>query len=147
MALSVDPAAIGLSRATTGTIWGLVMDTVMADGGWYSVVVFADGTTSLYTSSSFGVIGAGQHESVRVASEALLSTAAGATELFVEATDSALPSPGSVAIRVMTFDGQRVVIAVEDDLGHGRHPASPVFHATHEVIARIRELAEDGPNA
>jgi hypothetical protein len=141
MAIGIDPAAIGLSTGTIGPVWGVVMDTVMADGTWYSLVTLADGTTSLYTSGTFGVIGAGQHESVRAASEVLLSMVRNDLGMFRVASDSALPPRGSVAIRAMTFDGQRVVVAVEDDLGHGRHPAAQVFHAAHGVIGQVRQLA------
>ena len=55
-------------------MWGVVMDTGLADDGWHSLVVLADGTTSLYTSAAFGIIGAGTHEQVRLASDALLAS-------------------------------------------------------------------------
>ena len=111
----------------------------MSDDQWHCLVVFADGTTSLYTSAAFGIIGAGTHENVRVASAALLAAVEEHLDLFSPASDTALPPAGTVTLRAMTFSGPKVVIAAEDDLGQGRHAASPVFYATHEVITQTRQ--------
>ena len=138
MALELQPAEIGLATDEGASVWGLVMDTVMADGAWHCLVVLGDGTTSLYTSSAFGVIGAGAHPAVRQASQTLLSGAEAALDLFTPTAMTSLPVPGQVAIRALTFTGQAVVAAPEDDLGHDRHPASPVFHAAHAVISEVR---------
>lgn len=138
MVLALAPEEIGLTADGGRQVWGVVMDTAMADGGWHTLVALADGTTSLYTSAAFGIIGAGTHESVRVASVALLELVEQRLDLFAPDPDDAVPRPGTVAIRALTFDGRRAVVAPESDLGHGRHLASPVFHAVHEVIAQTR---------
>ena len=138
MALQLRPDELGLTGDQVPPVWGLVMDTVMAKDAWHCLVVLADGTTSLYTSSAFGVIGAGAHPGVRRASDALLRSAESSLGLFSPAIDSELPAVGQVALRALTPHGQRVVTAAEDDLGHGRHPAAAVFHAAHEVIAEVR---------
>jgi hypothetical protein len=49
-----------------------------------------------------------------------------------------------VTIRALTLDGQRVVTAAEDDLGNSRHPASPIFHAAHNVIGQLRMITGPG---
>ena len=141
MVLALTPGEIGLATGTAGRVWGVVMDTAMADGGWYSLVVLADGTTSLYTSAAFGIIGAGTHEAVRTASDGLLAAASQQLDSFAPDTEDAVPSPGMVAIRALTFDGRRAVVAAENDLGNGRHAASPVFYAAHEVITQARLIA------
>jgi hypothetical protein len=138
MVLGLTPQEFGLAPGTGKHVWGLVMDTAMSDGGWHSLVTLADGTTSLYTSAAFGIIGAGTHESVRQASDALLELVEQQLDLFVPDSDDDVPARGIVAIRALTFDGRRAVLAPENDLGRGRHPASPVFHAVHEVITQTR---------
>lgn len=138
MVLALTPEEIGLTPGAGRQVWGVVMDTAMADGGWHSLVVLADGTTSLYTSAAFGVIGAGTHEAVRVASDALLDVADQQLDVFAGDSEDAVPSAGMVAIRALTFDGRCAVVAPEDELGHGRHAASPVFYAAHEVITQTR---------
>jgi hypothetical protein len=43
----------------------------------------------------------------------------------------ALPAVGDVVLRARTHDGPLTFDATEDDLGYGRGPLSPVFHAAH----------------
>jgi hypothetical protein len=47
-----------------------------------------------------------------------------------------------VALRALTFEGQRVLIAAENDLGKGRHPASALFYAAQDVITQVRLVDE-----
>ena len=143
MALRISPDALGLAPRPNQRVWGVVMDTVMADGAWHCLVALGDGTTSLYTSAAFGVIGAGTHSTVRRASDALLTATESDLALFVPTATSELPEPGKVAIRALTFNGHMVVAASEDELGHGRHAASPVFYAAHDVITEIRRATPD----
>lgn len=109
---------------------------------WHRLVSLSDGTTSLWTSAEFGIIGGGAHEAVRVANRDLLELVNVHLDLFVPTTDTGMPSGGMVTLRAMTIDGQRAVTASEDDLGYGRHPASPVFHAAHDVISQLRMTGE-----
>ena len=106
--------------------------------GWHCLVTLSDGTTSLYTSAAFGIIGGGGHESVRAASATLLALTRDHLALFSPATDTELPPAELVTIRALTIAGQRTVTAPEDDLGNSRHPASPIFHAAHNVIGQLR---------
>jgi len=141
MALRVSPHELGLTPGTA-RVWGVIMDSVFSDGDWYSLVVFAEGTTSLYTSGTFAVIGAGGHPEVRTASDKCLAVADQELDAFHGTGDTSLPPRNHVAIRVHTFDGLRVVIAEENELGYGRHAASTVFHAAHAVITAVRQAAE-----
>ena len=138
MVLGLAPEEVGVTPAGGRKVWGVVMDTAMADGGWHSLVVLADGTTSLYTSAAFGIIGAGAHASVRAASDALLQLAEQQLDVFTPDGDDAVPAAGMVAIRALTFGGRLAVVAPEESLGHGRHAASPLFYAVHEVITQTR---------
>lgn len=140
MALAVTPAELGLEQGSAPEVWGFIMDTAMSSGQWHCLVVFAEGTTSLYTSAAFGVIGAGSHPGARAASDALLATAGQHPQEFTPSNDTAIPLPGLVTMRLLSFAGTRAVTAAEQDLGYGRHPASPVFHAAHAVIAQVRQV-------
>ena len=144
-ALALDPAAVGLTRDASGPVWGVMMDTTQATaGGWHCLVALADGTTSLYTSSAFGIIGGGAHEPVRVANHALLAVVAQHLDGFVPAPGNELPPAGSVTIRALTFDGQLTATATEADLVGHRHPASPAFRAAHGVITQLRLVTRAG---
>ncbi len=142
LVIDLDPASVGLTPEMCGPVWGVVMDSVFPTGDWYCLAVLADGTTSIYTSGGYGVIGAGQHESVRAAGHALLATASEQLALLGPATGSGLPGPGLVALRALTFQGQRVLIAPEKDLGKGKHAASAVFYAAQEVLTQVRLIDE-----
>ena len=142
--LETTPASLGLAPSPGGRrAWAVVMDTAFPEGV-ASLAVVADGTTSLYTSTGGGTIGAGTHENVASASQAFLDRVDGALDLLVPASSFPLPSTGRVRFCVLTFDGGRTAEADEQDLGEGRHPLSGVFLAGHDVITQLRE-AEAGP--
>jgi hypothetical protein len=138
--LETDPASLGLAPSPGGRrVWAVVMDTAFPEGV-ASLVVVADGTTSLYTSTGGGTIGAGTHDAVAAASRAFLDRVDGALDLLVPAASFPLPSTGRVRFCVLTFDGGRTAEADELDLGERRHPLSGVFLAAHDVITRLREM-------
>jgi hypothetical protein len=142
MVLGLDPAEVGLTPDDGRQVWGFVMDTGIERGGWHCLAVLGEGTTSLYTSAAFGIVGGGAHATVREASDRLLAQVESALGLFARSTDYSTPDQGVVTMRALTFDGQRVVTSSEDDLGYERHPASSVFHAAHEVITELRLITE-----
>ena len=140
--LTVDPAEVGIApTADLPRVWGVVMDTGYPNGT-ATVVALADGTTSLYTSTGGGIIGAGAHASVAAATSALLGIVEAHLDLLPAATQDDLPPADWVVLRALTYGGQRAVLAEEDELGYDRHPLSPVFHAVHEVITQLRLLDE-----
>jgi len=145
MLLATDPASLGLAPLPGGPrVWAVVMDTAFPEG-LASLAVVADGTTSLYTSTGGGTIGAGTHATVAVASRAFLDRVDAAFDLLVPAATFPLPSTGRVRFCVLTFEGGRTAEADEQDLGEGRHPLSGVFHAAHDVITELREIEQGAP--
>ena len=55
-----------------------------------------------------------------------------------------LPAAGEVALRALAFDGPRLTLADEDDLGYERHELSPIFFLAHDVITQLRLIDEGG---
>lgn len=140
--LGLDPATVGLHpTADLPRVWGALLETGY-DNGTATLVSLADGTTSLYTSTGFGIIGGGAHKPVVEATLVFLRTVEQALDAFVADDDASVPAVGAVAMRALTFDGRRVVRAAEDGLGHGRHPQSAIFHAGHAVITQLRLIDE-----
>ena len=75
-----------------------------------SVVAVADGTASLYTTSGFGIIGAGAHPKVRVAADSFLDAVESAYSELSELNPPRrvdFPPPGSLAIVALTYGGIR----------------------------------------
>ena len=140
--LNLEPATVGLHpTADLPRVWGALLETGY-DRATVTVLSLADGTTSLYTSSGFGIVGGGSHQQVVAATGAFLSAVEHSLDAFVRDEDASVPDVGEVAMRAMTFDGRRVIRAAEDDLGHGRHPQSAVFHAAQGVITQLRLIDE-----
>ena len=140
MLLETDPASLGLAPTPGGRqVWAVVMDTAFPEGV-ASLAVVADGTTSLYSSTGGGTIGAGTHETVAAASQAFLDRVDESLDLLVRGSSFPLPSTGRVRFCVLTFDGGRTAEADELDLGEGRHPLSGVFLAAHDVITELRAV-------
>lgn len=145
--LGVGPEALGLAHTAEGpVVWGVVTELGM-ESGVATVVVLAEGTTSLYFSTGGGAIGAGTHPPVAEASDRLLALAESAvrTVPLAPAGSYPLPSPGRVCFWLRTFGGTLAAEAPEAELEGGEHPLSPLFRATHDVITAVRILDEHRP--
>jgi hypothetical protein len=143
--LDADPTRIGLKP--TGSlphVWGALLETGYS-GAVATVVSLSDGTTSLYTTSGFGIIGGGGHEQVVQATIEFLQAVESALGGFVPDVDDSLPAEGETVLRALTFGGRLAVRAPEADFGNGRHPLSAVFHAGQGVITQLRLLDEARP--
>ena len=141
-ALMVEAGQVGLAPTPQRPhVWGLLMETGYPQAV-VTLVALADGTASLYFSNGGGIIGAGQHDSVRTAAETLLDAAEAHHAGFAPAAATPPPGVGRVRFYVRTFGGTLTAEADEQDLGDGRHLLAPVFHAGHAMIAAISEVSE-----
>lgn len=138
--LAARAAELGLAPRAATEAWGVLMETAYPDAV-VTLVALADGTTSLYFSNGGGIIGAGAHESVVAANRSFLELATALAPTLVRVDDTPMPEAGYVVFYVRTVDGTMSGAGVEEDLGKGRHPLSPLFHAGHRVITAIREAS------
>lgn len=143
-AFSVNAAELGLSEATTGAVWGVIMETGYAEA-LCSLVVFAEGTTSIYLGNGGGIIGAGEHAPVRAAAAELLKAANQNLSKLDPVQAPSLPHIGDVTFYFRTHSGLYAISAQEELLGGGKHPLSPLFYSAHNVMAAVRENTP-GPN-
>jgi hypothetical protein len=90
--MALDAAARGLVSASPESpdVSGVVVD-VPGSGGFATIVALADGTTSMYTSTGGGRIGAGTHAHVAVATAKLLAEVQRHLGLFGAPDDRGLP--------------------------------------------------------
>ena len=105
------------------------------------LVVFAEGSTSLYFSSGGGIIGAGDYESVRATHGPFFAEAEARLDAFSSAMETPLPTRGRVRFYLRTFRGTLTAEADEEDLGEMRHPLSALFNAGQRVISAVREAS------
>ncbi|WP_457098144.1 hypothetical protein [Lysobacter sp. P5_B9] len=107
------------------------------DAGFYTLVVLADGTTSLYFSNGGGIIGAGEKPDVREASRQFIGWGNRLVGSAESARSTQAPAKGSTKFFFLTFDGIRSYTAPEVELGEERDALAPLFHAGHAVIAAV----------
>ena len=139
-AFTVTPGQLGLSEKNTGPVWGVIMETGYSEA-LVSLVVFAEGTTSIYFGNGGGVIGAGEHQPVRAAGRKLLIQAAEHLSQLLPVASPVLPRVGEIRFYFFTYSGLRGASANEEVLGAGHHPLSIVFYAAHDVITQVRETS------
>jgi hypothetical protein len=133
--LALKPGDVGLPDKKP---FAVLMETGY-DEAVATLVVIADGTTSLYFSNGGGIIGAGQHVPVQRVSSEFLTNVAGVANRFTPTTDFPLPKSGRVRFYLLSGEGIGTAEASEQDLGHNRHELSPIFHNAHDVISAVRE--------
>jgi hypothetical protein len=140
--LNLDPASAGLQQAPAHpALWGALVETGYSRAT-ATLVTLADGTTSLYLSTGGGIIGGGFHDAVAAATQSFLTELEHHLPVFQPDPDAGLPAAGRVIIRALTYTRRLSAEASEDDLGHGRHPLSPLFYAAHRVITELRLIDE-----
>lgn len=144
LALSVTASDLDLAPTETRPqVWGAILELGYPTG-IATLMSLAEGTTSLYFSNGGGVIGAGEHPSVREAAERFLDTVEAHLAEFLPVDETPTPRIGRVSIYVRTFDGTLGAEAWDDELGRDQHPLSPVFQSAHAVLTAIRESSESG---
>jgi hypothetical protein len=124
-------------------VWAAVFDWGMK-GGSASIIAVADGSVSMYTSSGGGMIGAGEHESVRVPAARFLRAVESILDSLSEATDAPLPQANEFALIALTYDGMRRAVA-DLRLLQRADPLARAWIAGQDVITALRELQEQPP--
>jgi hypothetical protein len=143
--LRTPPGELGfVSDSQFPDIYGVLVDWSLGDVV-ASILALRDGSASLYTTSTFGVIGGGGHEAVRAAARHCVHVAADCLALSQAVTDFPLPTGDDAYLHLLTYAGVRRCVADLDDLSDGGDPASLLFEAAQEVLTQLRETVEDGP--
>jgi hypothetical protein len=144
MALAaVDRGVLPPPAPAHPNVSGVIVD-IPSEGGSATLVALTDNTTSLYTSTGGGTIGAGEHAMVASATQALLESVERHLDLFVVGDDRAMPPAGSVRFHVLGVAEQRTRDVPEDSFwGRAEHPLMPVIAATQQVISSMREVAPE----
>ncbi len=139
-ALEVTEATVGTTPPAHPDVLGVVVD-IPSEGGVASVVAMADGTTSMYTSTGGGTIGAGSHQSVAAATHELLATLQRLLEMFPPDDRVDLPPADLVHITLVTAAGRRRA-SVPAAAFWGDEPSTVIelIAAIHDVISAIRGI-------
>jgi hypothetical protein len=142
MFLTMPAEAAGIQRSTEfPRVWGVAMDWPIGQQ-IVTLVALADGSASLYTTGTFGVIGGSGHDNVRAAGKTLVKRAERYYDLASPTNELSYPSPDHVRFYFRTFEGTRVIdvtlASVTDE--HGQY--SDLFSIAQEVIGKLRIAGE-----
>jgi hypothetical protein len=142
--LRMTPSELGLQPTEElPHVWAAVFDWGM-EGGAASIIAVADGSVSMYTSSGGGMIGAGEHDSVRVPAARFLRTVESILGSLTPATDALLPRANEFALVALTYEGTRRAV-VDLRLLQRADPLARAWIAGQDVITALRELQEKPP--
>lgn len=141
MALQVTPEQLHID-APKGKPFAAFMETSMP-GACVTLSMIGDGSTSLYFSNGGGMIGGGEHESVRKETLDFLNLSAEFLEHLQPTSDFSLPPLGVTRFLLKTPEGFFSGQAKEAELISGKSPLAPLFLQGQNVITKFREAAQD----
>lgn len=142
-ALTAPASDFGI-RSTTelARTYGVLIDFPI-DQQTATIVALGDGSASLYTASTFGIIGGGGHQSVKAAATRLITAADASFDQARPTRDYSYPAPGQVRFYLVSFSGVRVIdaslAAIESDRSTYY---SNLFWLGQEVLTRLRAVTE-----
>lgn len=126
-------------------VYGILMDWPVGDHT-ATVVALCDGNASIYTTSTFGVIGGVGHEAVCRQAKLFVKLAAQYVEVAKPTTEHSYPKPDQVRFYLLTFDGVRVIElhmrAVENDGKFGQ-----LFAQGQMVVTELRLIVQKDQDA
>ena len=118
--------------------WPLGTNTISVYGS-------CTGDASIYTTSTFGVIGGVGHDTVRAAAHQFVKIAEKHHDDAVPAKNYPYPKPGHIYFYLVCFDGVRMIEADEELLRSGKHKLSDLGNAGQRLITELRLITEKKP--
>jgi hypothetical protein len=147
MMLATPAEKLGIQRSDDfPRTYGALMDWPLGDGSIVSVAGLCDGNASLYTTSTFGVVGGVGHESVRKAAASFVKVADKFYADSVPTTDHGFPTGNRVKFFLVTFDSVRVIEENFDLVACGKSRFSELFNEAQRLITALRLVAETKAN-
>ncbi|NIM17589.1 MAG: hypothetical protein GTO45_36710 [Candidatus Aminicenantes bacterium] len=139
---TISPQDIGIELKSKTQPWGILMEFGLP-GAVVTLVTFGSGEASMYFSSGGGVLGGGEHETVRKAAKAFVAFSETYLEKMKPGSTYPLPKDGNVKFLVLTgkgvFSSQEFL---ETDLRENKSKFSPLFHKGHQLITELRLISE-----
>lgn len=138
-----NPDSLGL-KINTDSVYCIILDMGLGDESVASLIVIADGTTSIYINTGGGIFGAGQHEQVREASDKLLKIMPHPTKRFSK-TDNYqnIPNDSRARFYLLTRNGKYVSDEFNaDDAADGKGYYSKLFIQANHIITAARESSK-----
>jgi hypothetical protein len=125
-------------------VYGILMDWPVGDDVTATIFSTSTGAASLYTTSTFGVIGGEGHETVRAAAIRFTRAADRLYDAATPATEFPYPAADRVRFYLLTFDGVRVL---DTDLAsiEGRTSTYAEFFGLGQAVLTELRLVTEKP--
>ena len=142
MMLTMSPKEVDISpSAEFPRVYGILMDWPLDD---VTATVFSasDGAASLYTTSTFGIIGGQNHESVRTAAKKFVKAADPFYDTATPTTEYPYPASDRVRFYLLTFDGVRVIDTDLAAINNRTSKYAKLFGLGQDVLTELRQVPE-----
>jgi hypothetical protein len=140
--LSSSAVSLGFSPTREfPRVYGVAMDWPVSDTT-ATIVSAMDGTASLYTTATFGIIGGGEHEAIRAAARRFVAAADAYHDQARPTSSYPYPAKDKVRFYLRTFHDVRVI---ETDAASAYSPSGPYslfFRAGQAVLTELRKVVE-----
>jgi hypothetical protein len=138
MMLNMPPQDMGISPTKEfPRVYGILMDWPVGD---QTATIFSTstGSASLYTTSTFGIIGGEGHASVRAASAAFVKAADRFYESAAATFEYPYPAGDKVRFYLLTFHGVRVIETDMSSVTRSAGPYRDLFGLGQAVMTELR---------
>jgi hypothetical protein len=125
-------------------VFGVVMDMPVSKGHTATVVSMCDGHASLYTTSTFGILGGIGHETVRVASSNFVKEAQSFYDAAGPTADFPYPASEHVRFYLLGFEGVRVIDTELSGLEKRTDKCSAMWNEGQRVLTELRLVTDKG---
>ncbi len=122
-------------------VWGLVMDWPLP-AGIITLVCFSTGDASIYTTTSFGVLGGIAHQKVRNAVEHCIKVAQQYYEDATPTKEYPYPTNNQVNIYLVCYNEVRMIVADLKAISQTGDKCSGLYAVARKVITEIRLIAQ-----
>ena len=143
MMLTTPPEKIGVEPTNEfPRIYGILMDWPI-DEMIATIFSTSTGTASLYTTSTFGVIGGEEHEAVRSAAITFVRAADRFFDASKATAEYPYPTPDRVRFYFLTFGGVRVIDTDLASIENRTSNYAELFGFGQAVMTELRLIVED----
>lgn len=140
--LSLEAQSLGIEPSSEyPRVFGAAMDWPVGEH-IATLVALLDGTASLYTTSTFGIIGGAGHASVKNAAQRFVKAFNELLPETVATTTHPYPDKERVCFFLLTFDGLRTVETEIAPIYSGSGKFAPLFGDGQAVITELRKMTE-----
>jgi hypothetical protein len=109
---------------------------------WVTLVCIADGTVSIYFGTGGGIIGAGEHDSVRHAARECLKKSEEILKYFKKFDPAHIQNEGKIKFHVLTYDGIRSDEVETNEIESKKHFLYELYYSAQNVITEVRSVEE-----